>query len=169
MPTTEEDREAILKVHRDWWVANYKWDIPLMRSCFPSGTAFLNFNLSGDPYFGREELTAFWEWFMDSPRPTPAVMHIWRLDVHGDFAYLLAEGNFEEDKAPDQYLRSTEVYKRDDGDGNPRWTIHHFHCSTMAPMDKVRQPFGDTYASRGVGYLPPEFEPSFSVTDDQEA
>jgi hypothetical protein len=39
----------------------------------------------------------------------------------------------------------------------------------MAPMDKVRQPFGDTYASRGVGYLPAEFGKSFSVTDDQEA
>ncbi|MDH2400233.1 nuclear transport factor 2 family protein [Bradyrhizobium sp. SSUT18] len=168
MPTVDEDREAILKVHRDWWAANYKWDIPLMRTCFPSGAAFLNFNLSGDPYFGREELTAFWDWFKDTPRSKPAVMHIWRQDVRGDMAYLLCEGNFETAEKPDQYLRSTEIYVRNDGEGKPEWKIWHFHCSEMAPQDKIRQPFGDSYASRGVGYLPPSFGKSFSVTDDQK-
>ncbi|MCU1655777.1 MAG: hypothetical protein JWO57_433 [Pseudonocardiales bacterium] len=165
METNDQDREEILTIHRNWWVANYQWDIPLMRECFPSKYSFLNFNLSGDPYFGREELTAFWEWFKDTPRPTPAVMHIWRLTVIGDVAWLLCEGNFDTVAEPDQYLRSTEIYQRDDGDGNPVWKMWHFHCSQMAPHDKVRQPFGDTYESRGVGYLP--YGKSFSVTADQ--
>ena len=168
MPTEDEDRAEILRVHRDWWIANYKWDIPLMRSCFPSGTAFLNHNLSGDPYFGREELTAFWEYFKDTPRAVPAVIQIWRLTVKGDIAWLVGEGNFETVAKPDQYLRTTEIYQRDDGDGNPEWKIWHFHCSETAAMDHIRQPFGDSYESRGgMGYMPAEFGSSFSVTADQ--
>ncbi|MCR2810625.1 MULTISPECIES: nuclear transport factor 2 family protein [unclassified Microbacterium] len=164
--TEEQDREAILKVHRDWWVANHKWDIPLMRECFPSGYSFLNFNLSGDPYFGREELTAFWEYFKDTPRELPAVMHIWRLTVKGDMAWLVCEGNFETATAPNQFIRTTEIYQRDDGDGNPEWKIWHFHCSPTSPLDRPRQPFGDSYNSRGgLGYLP--YGESFSVTADQ--
>lgn len=161
-----KDRETILAIHRDWWVANWKWDIPLMQRCFPSGYAFLNFNLSGDPYFGRDELTAFWESFKHKPRENPAVMKIWRLTVSGDMAWLVCEGNFDTEDYPDRFIRTTEIYQRDDGEGNPEWKMWHFHCSPTVPLGQIRQPFGDSYNSRGgLGSLP--YGESFSVTEDQ--
>jgi hypothetical protein len=45
-------------------------------------------------------------------------------------------------------IRSTEVYQRDDGAGNPVWKMWHFHCSPTAAESELRVPFGDSYASR---------------------
>jgi hypothetical protein len=49
--------------------------------------------------------------------------------------------------------RSTEVYKRDDGEGNWAWRMWHFLCSPLAPADEPRPGFGDTFADRGRGLM----------------
>ena len=54
--STADDREEILRLHRDWWQANRDWDIPTMRSVF-AGERYLQFNFNGHPYYGLEEKT----------------------------------------------------------------------------------------------------------------
>lgn len=45
-------------------------------------------------------------------------------------------------------VRTTEVYHRDDGEGDPIWTMWHFHCSPSAPEDEPRPGFNDTFTNR---------------------
>ena len=47
-----------------------------------------------------------------------------------------------------QRIRETEIYRRDDGHGNPVWKMWHHHASPCADDHEPRIPFGDTYASR---------------------
>ena len=55
MSDVDSDREAILKLHKDWWEANHQLVIPLMEPVFPKGKdSYLMFNLNGHPYFGIE-------------------------------------------------------------------------------------------------------------------
>jgi hypothetical protein len=63
LSTYESDKAAILSLHKDWRTANGGLDIPLMRTVFPVGDAYLMFNLNGHPYFGIEEKTALWEYY----------------------------------------------------------------------------------------------------------
>jgi hypothetical protein len=92
-----------------------------------------------------------------------------RVDVSGDMAYVVSEGvypsyvikdddgNLLEERIPMIFdYRSTEVYKRDDGEGNPEWKLWHFHCSTRPPDDeapaaKTREDAADR---RGLGNTP---------------
>ncbi|CCH74518.1 conserved hypothetical protein [Nostocoides australiense Ben110] len=168
----QEDREAILDLHRTWWEANHQLIIPEMQSVFPSGDAYLMFNLNGHPYFGIDEKTKLWEHYQKEldivEYPDIEIM---RLTISGDMAWLACEGIFplrsigasgtgsetwrlETDEAQqvDQFhLRATEVYQRDDGDGNPVWKMWHFHCSPMPPTDESRPGLGGTQDERGVG------------------
>jgi hypothetical protein len=169
-PDLEQDRADILKVHKDWWEANTGLDIPRMQSCYPSGMAYLMFNLNGHPYFGIEEKTTLWEWYqkeLDIPK-LPDI-EIMRLEINGDQAWIAAEGIFplraigasgtgsetwqlEGDEGLTPFrLRATEIYHRDDGEGNPVWKMWHFHCSPLPPEDEPRPAFGDTPAERGLG------------------
>lgn len=169
------DETAILQVHKDWWEANNGLDIDRMRTVFPAGDAFLMFNLNGHPYFGVEELAKLWAWYEGRIVIGMAEVYVMRLDVSGDMAYLVAEGNFpsrqlrqvdengeplligaSEQGFPDTIrMRATEVYKRDDNNGSPRWTMWHFHCSPIPPADEARPSEGDTSDARGgLGSVP---------------
>jgi hypothetical protein len=59
--------------------------------------------------------------------------------------------------------RSTEIYKRDDGEGRPIWKMWHFHCSPLPPADALRPGFKDTAQSRGGLGSNPWGEPIQSV------
>ena len=175
MPSIDEDREAILKVHRTWWLANMLWDIPSMRQCFPVGPNYLMFNYNWHPYFGIEEKVRLWQYYKASGMQLgPPDVRIMRFEIVGDLAYLanefeittvLPEGPtslIEEVQAlpaPGEIVtdrgRSTEVYKRDDGEGRPIWKMWHFHCSPLPPVAAVRPGFTDTAQSRGgLGWTP---------------
>src|SRR5438067_1657613 len=62
-----------------------------------------------------------------------------RLEVSADMAWLGCENIVRVELAPGLEvpgipktpfrIRSTEVYQRDDGAGNPVWRMWHFHCS----------------------------------------
>lgn len=166
--TVDEDRDAILKLHKDWWEANHQLVIPLMQSVYPSGDSYLMFNANGHPYFGIEEKTTLWEWYQKELDIVAFPdIEIMRLTISGDMAWLACEGVFPmraigaagtgsatwdiTEDALDNRLRATEIYQRDDGDGNPVWKMWHFHCSPLPAADEPRPAFGDTPAERGLG------------------
>ena len=155
----EDDRREILRLHQDWWEANRDWDIPKMRSVF-AGERYLQYNLNGHPYYGLGEKTKLWEALAGSITiPDISEPIDLRLEIVGDVAWLACENVVRVELAPGLEvpgipktpfrIRSTEVYQRDDGEGNRRWKMWHFHCSRTAAEDEARLPFGDTYASRG--------------------
>ena len=154
-----DDREAILRLHRDWWQANRVWDIPLMRSVF-AGEKYLQFNFNGHPYYGLAEKTKLWE-ALDGVLTIPDISDPirLRLEISGDMAWLACENVVRIELAPEVSapgipttpirIRSTEIYQRDDGNRVRTWKIWHFHCSSTAGEDEPRMPFGDTYGTRG--------------------
>lgn len=171
MSTHDADRQAILDLHRTWWEANHQLVIPDMQSVFPSGRSYLMFNLNGHPYFGIDEKTALWEHYqkeldiVEYPE-----IQIMRLTISGDMAWLACEGIFplraigadgtgsatwELAGEVDRFrLRATEVYQRDDGEGNPVWKMWHFHCSPMPSADEQRPGLGGSQNERGIGHGP---------------
>lgn len=160
MDTTEFDKRAILEVHRKWWDANVSYKIPLMRECFPDGMNFHMFNRNSFTYFGREELTTLWEWFIETKAPVRLnqIVKIQRLDVRSDTAWIAAE-LYAKLERPDGTTfetrsKATEIYHRDNGQGVPEWTMWHFHSSELPADDAERQAFGDTIAQRGIGSSP---------------
>ena len=171
-PTSESDREEILARHKDWWEANVGLDIPRMASCFPKDMHYCMFNLNGHPYFGIGEKIKLWEWYSEQLDITMPDIRIMKLEIHPNMAWLGCEGIFplrtigeagtgsetwtldsEQEYAPFR-LRATEIYQRDDGNGNPVWTMWHFHCSPLPPDDEPRPCFNDTSAERGLGANP---------------
>lgn len=167
MPSYDEDRAAILEIHKNWWEANHELVIPLMQTCFPAGDSYLMFNANGHPYFGIDEKTRLWEWYQGQLdiMAYPAVQ-IMRLTISGDMAWLACEANFpmqavgeagtgsstwEMKEASENYMRATEIYERNDGNGNPEWKMWHFHASPLPPKDEERPCEGGTLQERGLG------------------
>jgi hypothetical protein len=176
------DEQALLDLHRDWYYSNFNVNIPLMRTVFPAGEkSYIMYNLNGFPYFGVDELDALWRHYAQTMNFGLAVDKVMRVEVVGDLGYVLSEGIFPViiNKAGDDSgfpgrtgeveirFRSTEIYKRDDGEGNPRWTMWHFHCSPCpdgdaAPISKTTAASAD---NRGLGNTPysQAIDPDYSV------
>jgi ketosteroid isomerase-like protein len=170
--TVQADREEILARHKDWWEANAGLDIPRMANCFPKGMNYLMFNLNGHPYFGLDEKVKLWEWYTDQLDITMGDIRIMKFEISGDMAWIGCEGIFplrligaegtgsetwqvDTEKEYDPFrLRATEIYRRDDGEGNPVWKMWHFHASPLPPEDELRPCFNDTARERGLGYNP---------------
>lgn len=163
-----DDRREILRLHHQWLQSNHTIDIPRMRECFAEGGEYLMFNLNGHPYYGLQEKTELWEHYRQQiDIPVPPKDTFLELKIRGDVAWLACEGvtpfrNTGEEGTGAEMLpggvdepilvrwRATEVYVRDDGNGNPVWKMWHYHCSPLAPEDEPRPAFGDTFAQRGV-------------------
>ena len=169
----DDDRKAIYKLHKDWWEANSGLDIPRMAACFPKGAQnYLMFNLNGHPYFGIDEKIELWKWYQGQIEiPEIGDIRIMRTTISGDMGWIASEGVFplrpigeagtgSETWQIDQVevtpfrLRATEIYQRDDGEGNPEWRMWHFHCSPLPAEDEPRPAFDDTPAERGLGGTP---------------
>lgn len=171
--STSADRSEILQRHKDWWEANAGLDIPRMASVFPTGMNYLMFNLNGHAYFGIDEKIELWKWYQKELEITMPDIRIMKFEISRDMAWIACEGVFplrvigergtgsetwltkksEEQPFDPFMLRATEIYHRDDGDGGPKWTMWHFHCSPMPPADEER-PLGGTPAERGLGGNP---------------
>ena len=162
----DQDREAILAVHRKWWSANVGLDIPPMVECFPSGENFSMFNRNSFTYYGVDEVAALWQHFIDigiPPRLTQTV-NINRFEVWGDTALIACEltyrrtevvrQNWERSDAELLGSKATEIYRRDSGDGTPDWRMWHFHSGPLQPFDEPRPLYGDTLDERGLGGNP---------------
>ncbi|MFC5996754.1 YybH family protein [Pseudonocardia hispaniensis] len=170
MSNLEKDREAILTLHKNWWEANHQLVIPLMETVYPAGDAYLMFNLNGHPYFGIKEKVELWKHYQkELDIVAYPDIEIMRLTISGDMAWIACEGIFPmriigssgtgsatwETKDGVEYdpfrLRATEIYQRDDGNGNPVWKMWHFHCSPMPDPDEPRPGLGGTQNQRGLG------------------
>jgi hypothetical protein len=163
---TEQDREEILRLHRQWAEANHGLRIPLMQEVFARGDAnYLMYNLNGHPYYGLDEKVKLWEHYKrEIAVPEPLPVHDDRIEVRGDTAWIAYEGALpvmdigqegggaaEMPTSADLLyfrFRATEIYHRDDGEGNPVWKMWHFHCSPLAPQDEPRPGFNDTFGTR---------------------
>jgi hypothetical protein len=179
--TFTKDEQELLDLHRDWYYSNYNVNIPLMRTVFPSGDdAYIMYNLNGFPYFGVDELDTLWRFYARTSNFGLATDKVMRVEVDGNLGYVISEGIFPVDILRDDdgndlpeprktvsRFRSTEIYKRDDGAGNPKWTMWHFHCSPApdgdeAPISKTAAASAD---NRGLGNTPYSraIEPDYTV------
>jgi hypothetical protein len=159
----ESDRKQILHLHREWWDSNNGLVIPKMTPCFAEGDKYLMFNLQGHPYYGIDELEKLWEFYQKEVEIDLPITRVVRLEISGDMAWLAAELIFKVRVTGAKGVsaesagyttaktraRSTEVYQRDDGRGNPVWRMWHYHASPLPDADEPRPPFGDTARSRG--------------------
>ncbi|MGA5546216.1 YybH family protein [Mycobacterium sp. NPDC051198] len=164
--TPEADVEAILHAHQEWWIANQGGDIPRMVPNFPVGDDnYIMFNLQGHPYYGIDEKVKLWEHYkqqvFSAQVPTTRIV---QFVLEGDVAWIAADVLFSLEQIGEDGLaapsssfkyakgtrvRSTECYLRDGGDGSPKWTMWHFHCSPAPDADEPRPAFGDTARERG--------------------
>ncbi|WP_051579669.1 YybH family protein [Pseudonocardia acaciae] len=168
MPT-DDDIQEIRRLHREWWASNRGLDVDRMRACFAPD--YLMWNLNGHPYFGLAEKEALFRHYQGRLTPTepPSLWDV-RVSVDHDMAYLTSEGvlavvaagegtgSATLDAVAPLYprdgdtvhvrFRETTVFRRDDGAGNRRWKIWHFHCSPLAPADEPRPGFGDAADQR---------------------
>jgi hypothetical protein len=166
------DEAQLLRLHRDWYFSNFEINIPLMRTVFPTGEQnFLMFNLNDHPYFGVDDLAALWSYYARTGRWGLCEDYVLRVEVSGDLGYVVSEGTFPawevkdnkgnplpEDQIIDHttHYRSTEVYKRDDGEGGPQWRMWHFHCSNRPADDEApaAKTAADRAEVRGLGNTP---------------
>lgn len=156
------DREQILAVSKMWWDANRTFSIPMMCEAFVGGENFHGFNLNGHTYYAIDEWVQLWKYLghvmgpasgssaMSEPRDV-------RLVIRGDMAFLTAESTFTVNVLPTSDaqsaalppagqvakipFRATEVFVREDHEGNPVWKMWHFHCSPHAPEGEPRMGF----------------------------
>lgn len=181
--TFTEDEQELLDLHRDWYYSNYNVNIPLMRTVFPSGIeTYIMYNLNGFPYFGVDELDTLWRFYAKTSNFGLATDKVMRVEVSGDIGYIISEGIFPVDILRDddgnelpepqrtvRGFRSTEIYKRDDGDGNPAWKMWHFHCSETPASDEtpISKTQADSTENRGLGNTPysKAIELDYSVYD----
>lgn len=166
------DEQRLLELHRDWYYSNFNINIPLMRTIFPRGERnFLMFNLNGHTYFGVDDLADLWSYYARTGRWGLPEDYVLRVEVVGDLGYVVSEGTFPawvvkdsdgnllpEDQQRDltTRYRSTEIYKRDDGEGRPEWKMWHFHCSPRPPDDEAPAAKSEYDAARvrGLGNTP---------------
>ena len=148
MTQAEKDRADILAVQKRWMDSAVGLKIDEMRHCFVQGQHLVMWNLNGHAYFGVDELTQLWRHLQTVYDLTlcqgdsePSVT------VLGDVALVTWERMLMDtnpkDGSPGSHrrFRGTEVYRRDDGAGNRRWTIWHCHYSDRAPEGARRPGF----------------------------
>ncbi len=162
----EKDRKEILAVSRKWWDANRNFSIATMCEAFVGGDKFHGFNLNGHTYYAIDEWVQLWKYLghvmtplseSDAGEPAMAEPRDMRLIIRGDMAFLTAESTFTVKVLPSSDsessllsgpgsvmripFRTTEVFVREDHQGNPVWKMWHFHCSPHAPEGERRMGF----------------------------
>ena len=167
-PTSfDHDTSEILRIHQQWWKANVGLDIDSMQQCFPSGDAFSMFNRNGFTYFGVDELTKLWEHYSEGPPRLIQTVAVLRLVVGGDMAWLICELKYRrvspvtsddhwEPAGVDQVFgsKATEIYHRDDGNGNPEWRMWHFQSGALHSGEENRPAFDDAEQTNQLGHNP---------------
>jgi hypothetical protein len=162
----EKDRKEILAVSKKWWDANRNFSIAMMCEAFVGGDKFHGFNLNGHTYYAIDEWVQLWKYLghvmtplseREAGEPAMAEPRDVRLVIRGDMAFLTAESTFtvqvlassDSESAllstPGSVMRipfrATEVFVREDHEGNPVWKMWHFHCSPHAPEGERRMGF----------------------------
>lgn len=150
-----DDVKAILAVHHAWLDSNNGLVEDKMVSNF-ANPGYLQFNLNGHQYDSVDEKVKLWQGLHQIGFNLFDVKIHEEPKVHaeGDLAYLTAywsgrvsghTGTGVVDPkaaaaAEPLVFRITEIYRRNDGKGNPVWKIWHFHASFVAPAASPRFP-----------------------------
>lgn len=146
-----KDIEEILAVHHAWLDSNNGLDIEKMYPNF-ANPGYYQFNLNGHSYTSVDEKVRLWEDLhaIDFDLTDLTIVQEPIVHAEGNLAYLLTvwsavvvgtgtTGLMEPSPEPLVY-RVTEVYRKDDGTGNPVWKIWHFHASPVADPASPRFP-----------------------------
>ncbi|HEY9315155.1 hypothetical protein [Williamsia sp.] len=146
-----QDVAEILAVHMSWLESNNDLVIEKMYPNF-ANPGYLQFNLNGHTYTSVDEKVKLWEGLHGIGFSLADMKIVEEPAIHaeGDLAYLTtiwsaivtgtgSTGLMKVDEEPTVF-RVTEVYRRDDGTGNPVWKIWHFHASPIAPPSTPRFP-----------------------------
>lgn len=152
MTSSIEDTEAVEAVHTAWFDSNVGLQIEKMVDQFPQGEAYLQFNLNGLTYRGPQEKAKLWAGLKRQGSNIASIEEVGprTVRVEGDVAWIAGEAiariHLETptgvlEASSDVAFRYTEIYRRDDNAGTPRWTIWHMHCSPSAPVGTPR--YGD--------------------------
>lgn len=163
----DHDTREVLRVHQQWWKANVGLDMAAMKECFPSGDSFSMFNRNGFTYYGVDELTKLWEHYSQGPPRLIQTVAIVRLEVSSDMAWLICElkyrrvspvtsdDHWEPANADEVFgSKATEIYHRDDGNGQPEWRMWHFQSGALHPAGENRPAFDDSDQTSQLGYNP---------------
>ncbi|MCW2523481.1 MAG: hypothetical protein JWO63_1816 [Frankiales bacterium] len=145
------DVEDILAVHRAWLDSNNGLVVEKMYDNF-ANPGYYQFNLNGHSYGSVDEKVKLWQGLHETDFNLADMKIVEEPVVHSDgyLAYLMAiwsarvvgtgsTGLMVPDAEP-VVFRVTEVYRKDDGQGNPNWKIWHFHASPIASPDLPRFP-----------------------------
>lgn len=135
---SEEDREALLALHRDYLDANSMGlNVEALRKVWSEHPHCVWFNSTGYNYKGIEDWARLWNYF----GPRVEITKPWRssdvrLIGNGDYAVItcerMAAGRWKSDDdephwtGDDWPSRSTEVFRRENG----KWICVHVHIST---------------------------------------
>ncbi|WP_020499873.1 nuclear transport factor 2 family protein [Sciscionella marina] len=130
------DLEQILDVHNGWYEANIGLVAEKMLAYFPVGDGYHQFNLNGHTYHGVLDKHRLWVNSAKIGLTIAGIKDTVGPDVQlfGDVALLTAEGVADlvmsggADPVPTPF-RTTEFFRRDDGEQNPEWRIWHMHVS----------------------------------------
>jgi ketosteroid isomerase-like protein len=149
--THQQDLDDILALHTRWLYSNNGLVIDEMAPNF-ADPGYLQFNLNGHTYNGLAEKIKLWHGFhsIDFDLADMGFVEDPIVYADGDLGYVTAiwkatvigtdsSGLMKPDPEP-VVFRVTEVYRRDDGNGNPIWKIWHFHASPVAPADSIKFP-----------------------------
>jgi hypothetical protein len=155
------DRDEILAVHKEWFNSAIGLDTERAKKCCAKGSSFRMYNTNGHVYKSWEDFETLWKHYGETIDVSECrddddvVIH-----VEGDLAYLYCDREvmditplkpeglgssvmepLAEDEATRYPFLGTEVYRRDDGEGNKQWRIWHQHFSVAAPQDETRPGF----------------------------
>lgn len=146
-----KDHEEILAVHKSWLDSNNGLVIEKMYPNF-ANPGYYQFNLNGHTYTSVDEKVRLWEGLhaVDFNLADMKIVQEPLIHSEGNLAYLLTvwsavvvgtgtTGLMTPDPEPTVF-RVTEVYRKDDGKGNPEWKIWHFHASPIADPGSPRFP-----------------------------
>jgi ketosteroid isomerase-like protein len=146
-----DEIKAILEVHHCWLESNNDLIEEKMYPNF-ANPGYLQFNLNGHQYNSVDEKVKLWEGLHQIGFNLQDMTIVEEPKVHqeGNLAYLTAYWSAQvlgtagtgilEPQGEPLVFRVTEVYRKDDGRGNPVWKIWHFHASPIADPASPRFP-----------------------------
>jgi hypothetical protein len=154
-PDVEKDRQEILRLHDDWWGAHIDMDIDRARNALALGGKTLEFGLTGHTYSDKD---------LDNFTPTyeltaPVEFNNLKMIINGDVGWVTCEATIRyraldssgtgssimaaDESETSLHFRATEIFMRDDGEGNPEWRMWHGHFSPSAPAGESRPGLDD--------------------------
>jgi hypothetical protein len=149
--TTDQDLAEIRRVHDAWMDSNLGLVNEKMVPLF-ADPGYLQYNLNGHTYRSVHEKAKLWDGFhqIGFDLADLEIVEEPLIYAEGDLGYLCAvyrvqivgtaSSGFMVPQGDPVTFRLTEVYRRDDGKGNPEWKIWHFHASPAAPATSAKYP-----------------------------